>query len=123
MEHHVLHVHGADKHATTIEIGAREDSVLMFLDTKHAVDRLTRDLLHRGVRAAALHGGKMPELLGTWPTPSHHPDVAARFAGPHHDNHNMRHGRVGSHGLHASPAPASDPDVSSAGRRRASNEK
>jgi superfamily II DNA/RNA helicase len=58
MEHHVLHVHGADKHATTIEIGARDGSVLMFLDTKHAVDRLTRDLLHSGVRAAALHGGK-----------------------------------------------------------------
>jgi superfamily II DNA/RNA helicase len=58
MEHHVLHVHGADKHATTIEIGAREGSVLMFLDTKHGVDRLTKDLLHSGVRAAALHGGK-----------------------------------------------------------------
>jgi superfamily II DNA/RNA helicase len=58
MEHHVLHVEGADKHATTIEIGARAGSVLMFLDTKHAVDRLTRDLLHSGVRAAALHGGR-----------------------------------------------------------------
>ena len=58
MEHHVLHVDGADKHATTIEIGARDGSVLMFLDTKHAVDRLTRDLLHSGVRAAALHGGR-----------------------------------------------------------------
>jgi superfamily II DNA/RNA helicase len=32
--------------------------VLMFLDTKHAVDRLTEDLLRSGVRAAALHGGK-----------------------------------------------------------------
>ncbi len=30
----------------------------MFLDTKHAVDRLTQDLLSSGVRAAALHGGK-----------------------------------------------------------------
>ncbi len=30
----------------------------MFLDTKHAVDRLTQDLLDSGVRAAALHGGK-----------------------------------------------------------------
>ncbi|SDN94359.1 DEAD/DEAH box helicase [Actinacidiphila guanduensis] len=57
MEHHVLHVHAADKHTATLEIGAREDSVLMFLDTKHAVDRLTRDLLNSGVRAAALHGG------------------------------------------------------------------
>ena len=30
----------------------------MFLDTKHAVDRLTKHLLANGVRAAALHGGK-----------------------------------------------------------------
>ncbi|RII08109.1 ATP-dependent RNA helicase RhlE [Streptomyces sp. YIM 130001] len=58
MEHHVLHVHGADKHAATTEIAARDGRVLMFLDTKHAVDRLTRDLLASGVRAAALHGGK-----------------------------------------------------------------
>ncbi|MBV9023289.1 MAG: DEAD/DEAH box helicase [Streptomycetaceae bacterium] len=58
MEHHVLHVHAADKHAATLEIGARDGSVIMFLDTKHAVDRLTRDLLLSGVRAAALHGGK-----------------------------------------------------------------
>ncbi|MER7314594.1 DEAD/DEAH box helicase [Streptomyces halstedii] len=58
MEHHVLHVHGSDKHATTTEIAAREGRVIMFLDTKHAVDRLTRDLLNSGVRAAALHGGK-----------------------------------------------------------------
>ncbi|MGW7418385.1 DEAD/DEAH box helicase [Streptomyces sp. NPDC054863] len=58
MEHHVLHVHGADKHATTTEIAARDGRVLMFLDTKHAVDRLTDHLLNSGVRAAALHGGK-----------------------------------------------------------------
>ncbi|WP_037915392.1 DEAD/DEAH box helicase [Actinacidiphila yeochonensis] len=58
MEHHVLHVNVADKHATTIEIGARDGRVIMFLDTKHAVDRLTKDLLRSGVRAAALHGGK-----------------------------------------------------------------
>ncbi|GHD75271.1 DEAD/DEAH box helicase [Streptomyces goshikiensis] len=58
MEHHILHVHGADKHATTTEIAARDGRVIMFLDTKHAVDRLTQDLLSNGVRAAALHGGK-----------------------------------------------------------------
>ncbi|GHB68300.1 DEAD/DEAH box helicase [Streptomyces cirratus] len=58
MEHHVLHVHGSDKHRTTTEIAAREGRVMMFLDTKHAVDRLTQDLLNSGVRAAALHGGK-----------------------------------------------------------------
>ncbi|MGA5452144.1 DEAD/DEAH box helicase [Streptomyces umbrinus] len=58
MEHHVLHVHGADKHRTTTEIAARDGRVLMFLDTKHAVDRLTEHLLNSGIRAAALHGGK-----------------------------------------------------------------
>ncbi|MGW5399834.1 DEAD/DEAH box helicase [Streptomyces sp. NPDC003952] len=58
MEHHVLHVHGADKQRTTTEIAARDGRVIMFLDTKHAVDRLTQDLLDNGVRAAALHGGK-----------------------------------------------------------------
>ncbi|WP_055566643.1 DEAD/DEAH box helicase [Streptomyces atriruber] len=58
MEHHVLHVQGADKHTTTTEIAARDGRVIMFLDTKHAVDRLTQDLLRSGVRAAALHGGK-----------------------------------------------------------------
>ncbi|MFD6154835.1 DEAD/DEAH box helicase [Streptomyces sp. NPDC060243] len=58
MEHHVLHVHGADKHAIATEIAARDGRVLLFLDTKHAVDRLTEHLLRSGVRAAALHGGK-----------------------------------------------------------------
>ncbi|MFD5745668.1 DEAD/DEAH box helicase [Streptomyces massasporeus] len=58
MEHHVLHVHDADKHRTTTEIAARDGRVIMFLDTKHAVDRLTTHLLNSGVRAAALHGGK-----------------------------------------------------------------
>ncbi|MGW2354175.1 DEAD/DEAH box helicase [Actinacidiphila glaucinigra] len=58
MEHHVLHVHGTDKHRMTTQIAAREGRVIMFLDTKHAVDRLTQDLLNSGVRAAALHGGK-----------------------------------------------------------------
>ncbi|MBN6052383.1 DEAD/DEAH box helicase [Nonomuraea sp. RK-328] len=58
MEHHVLHIQGADKQATTMEIAARDGRVIMFLDTKHAVDRLTEDLLNSGVRAAALHGGK-----------------------------------------------------------------
>ncbi|MFJ6844155.1 DEAD/DEAH box helicase [Streptomyces griseoluteus] len=58
MEHHVLHVHGADKHAATTQIAARDGRVIMFLDTKHAVDRLTEHLLNSGVRAAALHGGK-----------------------------------------------------------------
>ncbi|WP_369244761.1 DEAD/DEAH box helicase [Streptomyces sp. R41] len=58
MEHHVLHVHGADKYATATEIAARDGRVIMFLDTKHAVDQFTKHLLGSGVKAAALHGGK-----------------------------------------------------------------
>ncbi|WP_329348021.1 DEAD/DEAH box helicase [Streptomyces sp. NBC_01261] len=58
MEHHVLHVHGTDKQRATTEIAAREGRVIMFLDTKHAVDRLVKHLLNSGVRAAGLHGGK-----------------------------------------------------------------
>ncbi|MFI6986524.1 DEAD/DEAH box helicase [Embleya sp. NPDC050154] len=66
MEHHVLHVQGSDKNAATTHIAAREGRVIMFLDTKHAVDRLTAHLLNSGVRAAALHGGKsQPERTRT----------------------------------------------------------
>jgi superfamily II DNA/RNA helicase len=58
MQHHILHVRDADKHAATTHIAARDGRVLMFLDTKRAVDKLTRHLLQSGVRAAALHAGK-----------------------------------------------------------------
>ncbi|MGC9538267.1 DEAD/DEAH box helicase [Streptomyces sp. UG1] len=58
MEHHLLHVHDGDKHATATEIAARDGRVIMFLDTKHAANRLARHLLSVGVRASALHGGK-----------------------------------------------------------------
>ncbi|TQE23728.1 DEAD/DEAH box helicase [Streptomyces ipomoeae] len=58
MEHHLLHVGDADKHTTATEIAARDGRVIMFLDTKHAADRLAKHLLSVGVRASALHGGK-----------------------------------------------------------------
>ena len=58
MEHHVLQVTVEDKRAATIRIAARDGRVLLFLDSKRATDRLARDLLAGGVRAAALHGGK-----------------------------------------------------------------
>lgn len=58
MEHHVLLIHPADKYATATEIAARDGQVLMFLDTKVAVDRFTRHLRDSGVRAGALHSGK-----------------------------------------------------------------
>ncbi|PWI12899.1 RNA helicase [Streptomyces sp. Act143] len=58
MEHHVLNIHGADKYATATEIAARDGRVLMFLDTKAAVDQFTRHLRASGIRAGALHSGK-----------------------------------------------------------------
>jgi superfamily II DNA/RNA helicase len=58
MEHHLLHVRDDDKHATATEIAARDGRVIMFLDTKHAAERLAKHLLSMGVLASALHGGK-----------------------------------------------------------------
>ncbi|MFC4496550.1 DEAD/DEAH box helicase [Streptomyces ovatisporus] len=58
MDHHVVHVASTDKVDTATRIAARDGRVLMFRDTKRSVDRLTKDLLRNGVRAAALHGGK-----------------------------------------------------------------
>ncbi|MFE3881608.1 DEAD/DEAH box helicase [Streptomyces lydicus] len=58
MDHHVLVVHGPDRYAVITEIAARDGRVLLFLDTKHAVDQLTRHLRAGGVHAAALHSGK-----------------------------------------------------------------
>ncbi|WP_435644135.1 DEAD/DEAH box helicase [Streptomyces sp. H49] len=58
VDHHVLVVHGPDRYAVTTEIAARDGRVVLFLDTKHGVDQLTRHLRAAGVAAAALHSGK-----------------------------------------------------------------
>ncbi|GAA3887743.1 DEAD/DEAH box helicase [Streptomyces lacrimifluminis] len=58
MEHHVLYVDDVDKKTVATEIAARDGRVLMFLDTRRSVDRLTKHLLKSGVRAGALHGGR-----------------------------------------------------------------
>ncbi|MEV4437832.1 DEAD/DEAH box helicase [Streptomyces sp. NPDC049577] len=59
MEHHLLHVADATvKKNTVVRIAARDGRVIMFVDTKRGADRLTKQLLAQGVRAAALHGGK-----------------------------------------------------------------
>ncbi|GAA1946472.1 DEAD/DEAH box helicase [Streptomyces durmitorensis] len=59
MEHHVLYVADeTDKKAVALRIAAREGRVIMFLDTKRAVDRFTKRLLANGVRASGLHGGR-----------------------------------------------------------------
>jgi superfamily II DNA/RNA helicase len=58
MEHHMLLVSAEDKPAVIAEVAAREGRTIMFVRTKHQVDRLTEKLRSIGVRAGALHGGK-----------------------------------------------------------------
>ncbi|OXM65580.1 DEAD/DEAH box helicase [Amycolatopsis thermalba] len=58
MDHYVFQVSRQEKQTVITEIGAREGRTIMFVRTKHHVDRLTDRLRERGVRAGALHGGK-----------------------------------------------------------------
>ncbi|CAM5282278.1 DEAD/DEAH box helicase [Streptomyces avidinii] len=56
MDHHVLHIHAADKISAATEIAARDNRVLMFLDA--GVDQFVKHLRAMGVRAEGLHSGK-----------------------------------------------------------------
>ncbi|MEU9043781.1 MULTISPECIES: DEAD/DEAH box helicase [unclassified Kitasatospora] len=58
MDHHVLQLEPTDKASATAHIASREGRVIMFVHTKHGADRLAKQLLANGVKAAALHGGK-----------------------------------------------------------------
>ncbi|MGH3435555.1 MAG: DEAD/DEAH box helicase [Sciscionella sp.] len=58
MDHHVLMVSRQHKPDVITEVAAREGRTIMFVRTKHHVDRLARKLRSVGVGAAALHGGK-----------------------------------------------------------------
>ncbi|HVW43352.1 MAG TPA: DEAD/DEAH box helicase [Amycolatopsis sp.] len=58
MDHYVLQVTHQEKQAIVTEIGARAGRTIMFVRTKHHVDRLAERLRARGVHAGALHGGK-----------------------------------------------------------------
>ncbi|MFJ9947381.1 DEAD/DEAH box helicase [Kitasatospora sp. NPDC091207] len=58
MDHHVLQLEAADKASATAHIASRDGRVIMFVHTKHGADRLAKQLLANGVKAAALHGGK-----------------------------------------------------------------
>lgn len=58
MDHHVLVVHPADRHAVTEQIGARPGRTIFFVRTQAGADRLAERLAARGVPAGALHGGK-----------------------------------------------------------------
>jgi superfamily II DNA/RNA helicase len=58
MDHHLLLVTREDKAAVVAEMAARDGRTILFLRTKHHVDRLTMQLRAMGVNAGALHGGK-----------------------------------------------------------------
>jgi superfamily II DNA/RNA helicase len=58
MEHHLLVVAAQDKSDIIAEVAAREGRTIMFVRTKHHVDKLAERLRAVGVRAGALHGGK-----------------------------------------------------------------
>ncbi|MGQ0576234.1 MAG: DEAD/DEAH box helicase [Pseudonocardia sp.] len=58
MDHHVLVVDAAAKPQVVNEIAARDGRTILFVRTKHGVDRLVKLLRRDGVVAGALHGGK-----------------------------------------------------------------
>ena len=58
MEHHLLVVSAQDKNDVVAEVAARDGRTIMFVRTKHHVDKLAEKLRSVGVRAGALHGGK-----------------------------------------------------------------
>jgi superfamily II DNA/RNA helicase len=58
MDHHLLVVDTTAKPKIVAEIAAREGRTILFVRTKHGVDRLVKTLRREGVAAGALHGGK-----------------------------------------------------------------
>lgn len=59
MEHHRLLVGGRDeRNDVVLRIGAREGKTIMFMRTKHGVDRQVKKLRRVGINAAGLHGDK-----------------------------------------------------------------
>jgi superfamily II DNA/RNA helicase len=58
MEHHLLVMSAQDKPSVVAEVAAREGRTIMFVRTKHHVDKLAEKLRSVGVNAGALHGGK-----------------------------------------------------------------
>ena len=72
MEHHRLLVGGRDeRNDIVLRIAAREGKTIMFMRTKHGVDRQVKKLRRVGINAVGLHGdGSVPVLVAT--------DIAAR---------------------------------------------
>ncbi|WP_080794991.1 DEAD/DEAH box helicase [Corynebacterium pacaense] len=59
MEHYRLLVGGRDsKNLVVLHIGAREGKTIMFMRTKHGVDRQVKKLRREGINAVGIHGDK-----------------------------------------------------------------
>jgi superfamily II DNA/RNA helicase len=58
MDHHLLVVDTTAKPRVVTEIAARDGRTILFVRTKHGVDRLVKTLRRDGIAAGALHGGK-----------------------------------------------------------------
>jgi len=58
MEHHLLMIDPDDKKNIVAHVAAREGRTIMFVRTKHGVDRLAKQLRATGAMTGALHGGK-----------------------------------------------------------------
>ena len=58
MDHYVLVIQPQDKEEILAEIASREGKTIIFVKTQRGADRVTDKLMHAGVPAGALHGGK-----------------------------------------------------------------
>ncbi len=58
MTHYLFITYSEDKPAILAEIGSRKGKTMFFARTQAGVDRIAKDLAHKGVPAGALHGGK-----------------------------------------------------------------
>ncbi len=58
MTHYLFITYSEDKPTILAEIGSRKGKTIFFARTQAGVDRIAKDLAHKGVPAGALHGGK-----------------------------------------------------------------
>ena len=58
MEHYILIIKSENKEEILAEIASRHGKTIIFVKTQRGADRVTDKLMHAGVPAGALHGGK-----------------------------------------------------------------
>ncbi|WP_087483325.1 DEAD/DEAH box helicase [Brachybacterium massiliense] len=62
MDHHVLAIEPSAKREVTAQLAARKGRTLMFTRTQLGAERVARELVEVGIKAAALHGSKQQGL-------------------------------------------------------------